>query len=61
MKKKEVRVDFTLKPIAPNPFTTRSGEMPRPYLGREAELTKFTEILGELDRNRKDHFIVIGE
>jgi len=47
--------------IKPNPFTTRSGEMPHPYLGRDKELEQFTEIIDKLDRNRKDHFIVIGE
>jgi len=46
--------------VGPNPFTPRSGQEPKVFIGRENELTTFKKHLEMAGKDRFDHFIVIG-
>jgi hypothetical protein len=46
--------------IGPDPFTPRSGQEPKVFLGRERELVTFKKHLDGARRKRYDHFVVVG-
>jgi ATPase subunit of ABC transporter with duplicated ATPase domains len=43
-----------------NPFTPRSGQEPKVFIGREKELATFTKHLENMKVKRYDHFVVVG-
>lgn len=46
--------------IGPNPFTPRSGQEPKVFIGREKELATFAKHLENTKVKRYDHFVVVG-
>jgi len=46
--------------IGPNPFTPRSGQEPKVFLGREKELETFKKHLEKTRTQQYDHFVVVG-
>jgi len=46
--------------IGPNPFTARSGQEPKVFLGREREIATFKKHLENTKGERYDHFVVVG-
>lgn len=50
-----------MRKIGPNPFTPRSGQEPKVFLGRDRELETFAKHLSATQQKRFDHFVVLGE
>lgn len=46
--------------IGQNPFTPRSGQEPKVFLGRRKELEGFQKNLDKAKKKRYDHFVVVG-
>lgn len=46
--------------IAANPFTPRSGQEPKVFLGRDKELEAFRKHLEKTKTKQYDHFVVVG-
>jgi len=46
--------------IGQNPFTPRSGQEPKVFLGRKKELEGFQKNLDKAKKKRYDHFVVVG-
>ncbi len=46
--------------VGPNPFTPRSGQEPKAFLGREEEVRVFLKHLSHAQNERYEHFVVIG-
>lgn len=55
MKKKGV----TTK-VGANPFTPRSGQEPKTFIGRDKELKIFNKVLDTTKRKQYNHFVVLG-
>jgi len=47
--------------VYPNPFTPKSGQEPRIFMGREYEIDQFRKIIEKMDSNYADHFLVLGD
>ncbi len=46
--------------IGQNPFTPRSGQEPKVFLGRRKELEDFQKNLDKAKKKQYDHFVVVG-
>jgi AAA+ ATPase superfamily predicted ATPase len=46
--------------IASNPFTPRSGQEPKVFIGRDHETSTFLKHLNNTKHKRFDHFVVLG-
>jgi len=46
--------------VGQNPFTPRSGQEPKVFLGRSKELDDFQKNLDKAKQKRYDHFVVVG-
>lgn len=46
--------------IGPNPFTPRSGQEPKVFIGRDKEIETFVRQLEKTRHKRYDHFVVLG-
>jgi hypothetical protein len=46
--------------IASNPFTPRSGQEPKAFLGRDKEMDTFLKHLDKTKNKQYDHFVVLG-
>ena len=51
---------ITATRIGQNPFTPRSGQEPKAFLGRGKELGVFSKHLEKAEKGRCDHFVVVG-
>lgn len=51
---------MTTRSIGPNPFTPRSGQEPKVFLGRDKERGIFKKHLEKARKKRYDHFVITG-